>query len=74
MGTDKFYNNHDLTDDQLDRMDLIRSNFSQLYDYLDTAIMPCREKSLYATKLEEACMWAIKAISREEIEVIGDED
>lgn len=65
MGTNKFYNNS-LTNDQLDRTALVRTNFTHLYDYLDNKIPNGREKSLYATKLEEACMWAIKAISKEE--------
>lgn len=73
MGTEKFYSRHDLTDDQLDRIDVVQSNFAQLYDFLDNVIMNSREKSLYATKLEEACMWAVKAVSREEeIEIIED--
>ena len=71
MGTEKFYSRNELTEDQLDRIDVVRSNFAQLYDFLDNVIMTSREKSLYATKLEESCMWAVKAISREEeIEVL----
>ena len=66
MGTDRFYSKQ-LSDEQKDRIDTIRSNFTQLYDYLDSEIPSGREKSLYATKMEEACMWAIKAVSREPI-------
>ena len=77
MGSNLFYTK-ELTDSQKDRVDLVRMNFTQLYNYLDSEIPTSREKSLYITKMEEACMWAIKAISREEnpedIEVIGDED
>lgn len=71
MGTNKFYSKK-LSDDQLNRVDTVRQNFTQLYDFLDEIIPNGREKSLYITKLEEACMWAVKAISeeQEEIEII----
>ena len=69
MGTNSFYAKK-LTDDQLDRVDTVRHNFSQLFDYLDSVIPTGREKALYKTKLEEACMWAVEAISNEEIEII----
>lgn len=65
MGTDKFYAKA-LTNEQKDKIDLIRQNFTQLYDYLDGEIPYGREKSLYTTKLEEACMWAVKAVSNYE--------
>ena len=64
MGTDRFYSK-ELTEKQKDSIQLIRQNFTQLYDYLDSEIPAGREKSLYTTKMEEACMWAIKAVSRE---------
>ena len=62
MGTDRFYSKQ-LTDKQKDSIQLIRQNFTQLYDYLDSEIPTSREKSLYTTKMEEACMWAVKAVS-----------
>ena len=65
MGTDRFYSKK-LSDDQLDRVDLIRQNFTQLYDYLDSEIPTSREKDIYTTKMEEACMWAVKAVSNYE--------
>lgn len=64
MGTDRFYSK-ELTDNQKDRVNLVRQNFTALYDYLDGEIPSGREKSLYITKLEEACMWAVKAIAEE---------
>lgn len=64
MGTDRFYSKQ-LNRDQKDRIDHIRKNFTELYNWIDGEIPSCREKSLYATKLEEACMWAIKAVSNE---------
>ena len=65
MGTNIFYSQK-LNDEQLDRVDVVRQTFSQLFDYLDDLIPTRREKSLYKTKLEEASMWAVKAISFEE--------
>ena len=62
MGTDRFYSKQ-LTEKQKDSVQLIRQNFTQLYDYLDSEIPTSREKSLYTTKMEEACMWAVKAVS-----------
>ena len=67
MGTDKFYS-RTLNDEQKDDVNFIQQNFTALYDYLDDMIPDGREKSLYTTKLEEACMWAVKAISRKEME------
>ena len=67
MGTDKFYSK-ELTEKQKENADYIRMNFTALYDYLDSFIPDSREKSLYQTKLEEACMWAIKAIASEKTE------
>lgn len=49
-----------------DKIDLIRNVFSNVYDVIDIKCKPGRETSLAYTKLEEAQMWAIKGISREE--------
>lgn len=51
---------------QQDKIDLIRSSFSNMYDVVDINCIPSRETSLALTKLEEAQMWLIKGISREE--------
>ena len=64
MGINSFYSKN-LNEDQLDRVDTVKRNFSQLFDYLDSCIPTGREKALYKTKLEEACMWAVKAIAEE---------
>lgn len=53
---------------QQDKIDLIRSSFSNMYDVVDINCIPSRETSLALTKLEEAQMWLIKGISREEEE------
>lgn len=49
-----------------DKIDLIRSSFSNMYDVLDVNCKNSRETSLAYTKLEEAQMWAIKGITRED--------
>lgn len=64
MGTDRFYSK-ELSPVQMMKVDCIRSNFTLLFNDLDDGIPEGREKSLYITKLEEACMWAIKAVANE---------
>jgi len=52
--------------EQEDKIELIRNSFSNMYDVLDVNCKKNREVSLAYTKLEEAQMWAIKGITREE--------
>ena len=54
------------TKEQQDKIDLIRSSFSNMYDVIDINCKNSRETSLAITKLEEAQFWAIKGITREE--------
>lgn len=54
------------TDEQKDRIELIRLAFSSIYDLIDEKCKSSRETSLIYTKLEEAQFWTIKSISREE--------
>lgn len=56
----------EVSKEQQDRIDLIRSSFSNMYDVLDINCKGGRETSLAYTKLEEAQFWAIKGITREE--------
>lgn len=56
----------EVSKEQQDRIDLIRSSFSNMYDVLDINCKGSRETSLALTKLEEAQFWAIKGITREE--------
>lgn len=42
-----------------------RSAFTNITTYVLENLKDGREKSLTLTKLEEACMWAIKGITRE---------
>ena len=55
----------EVSKEQQDRINLIRSSFSNIYDVLDINCKESRETSLAYTKLEEAQMWAIKGITRE---------
>ena len=71
MLSNKFYS-RELKDTQKDDINTVQSNFTMLYDYLDSIIPEGREKSLYTTKLEEACMWATKAISIAEVKEEGE--
>lgn len=54
-----------ISKEQQDRIELIRSSFSNMYDVIDINCKPNRETSLAITKLEEAQFWAIKGITRE---------
>lgn len=55
----------EVSKEQQDRIDLIRSSFSNMYDVLDINCKGSRETSLALTKLEKAQFWAIKGITRE---------
>lgn len=52
--------------EQFDRIEFVRDEFGHLLDNINNSVPNGREKSLMLTKLEEACMWATKGISREE--------
>lgn len=52
--------------EQQNRIDHIRTLFSNIYEQIEENCKPSRETSLAITKLEEAQFWAIKGISREE--------
>lgn len=56
----------EVSKEQQDRIDLIRSSFSNMYDVLDINCKENRETKLACEKLEEAQFWAIKGITREE--------
>jgi hypothetical protein len=51
-------------DNQVKAMDRIRKAAEALEECIEVATAPSRERSLAATKLEEAVMWANKAVSR----------
>ena len=55
----------EVSKEKQDKIDLIRSSFSNMYDVIDINCKNSRETSLALTKLEEAQFWAIKGVSRE---------
>ena len=56
----------EVSQEKQDKIDLIRSSFSNMYDVIDINCRNSRETSLALTKLEEAQFWVIKGITREE--------
>ena len=55
----------EVTQGEQNRINVVRSAFSKMYDVLDINCIDSRETSLAYTKLEEAQFWAIKGITRE---------
>ena len=55
----------EVTQGEQNRINVVRSAFSKMYDVLDINCRDSRETSLAYTKLEEAQFWAIKGITRE---------
>lgn len=51
--------------EQQNRINHIRTLFSNMYEQIEENCKPGRETSLAMTKLEEAQFWAIKGITRE---------
>ena len=56
----------EINESQKEKIEKLRSLFSDMYDEIDNICKGSRETSLVYTKLEEAQFWAIKSISREE--------
>ena len=55
----------EVTNEQQNRIDVVRSSFSKLYDVIDINCKQNRETLLGIERLEEAQYWLIKGISRE---------
>ena len=53
-------------EEQKRKIEDTRDAFTDVTAYILKNMKDSREKSLTLTKLEEACMWAIKGITREE--------
>lgn len=58
---------HVCNSEQESRIEDVRACFSDLYDIIGKLCKGSRETSLALTKLEEAQFWAIKGITREDI-------
>lgn len=55
-----------VNEEQNNRIQHLMNVFSTVYDEIENNCKGSRETSLALTKLEEAQMWAIRGISREE--------
>lgn len=55
----------DVAEEQQNRMDVVRSSFSKMYDVIDINCKNNRETLLGIERLEEAQYWLIKGITRE---------
>lgn len=53
------------TREQEDRIEVVRSSFSKMYDVIDINCKNNRETREAIKRLEEAQYWAIKGITRE---------
>lgn len=53
------------TSEQEDRIEVVRSSFSNMYDVIDINCKDNRETREAIKRLEEAQYWAIKGITRE---------
>lgn len=53
-------------EEQKRKIENTRNAFTEVTSFVLENMKDSREKSLSLTKLEEACMWAIKGITREE--------
>lgn len=62
------FKSYSVDEDQKYRLDKLAIKFSTLLNNINDIVPESREKSLMLTKLEEACMWGAKAISRENTE------
>lgn len=52
-------------EEQRKKIENTRNTFTEVTAFVLKNMKDSREKSLTLTKLEEACMWAIKGITRE---------
>lgn len=61
----RFLMNAIYKEENKEKIDTTREEFTKITTYILENLKDSREKSLVLTKLEEACMWAIKGITRE---------
>lgn len=67
MSISKAYRYHKPTEAQIKHMDHLREMFSELNQAIIDSSVPCRERALALTNLEQAAMWANKAITHAKI-------
>lgn len=63
------FSNETLNPDQSNRIEKVRAYFTMTLNALDEMVPYGKERGLMVERLEEACMWAVKGISREKTEV-----
>ena len=68
------FSNNTLTTDQSNRIEKVRAYFTMTLTALDELVPYGKERGIMIEKLEEACMWAVKGISREMTEGIHEEE
>lgn len=56
----------DINKSQEEKIELIRSSFSNMYDVIDINCKNIKETQLALERLQEAQFWAIKGITRED--------
>lgn len=56
---------HALTESGLDKVHAARVTFSEALTHLEMIVPPGRPRSIMITKLEEACMFAVRAIAED---------
>lgn len=57
------FQTHDVTPEQVDRINEVRRLFTHALTGIEIQMPPSRERSLVVTKLQEACMWAVRGIA-----------
>lgn len=63
------FDSHELDGEQAGVVGSVREQFKRLHESL--LLLPiCRERSLAITNLEQACMWAIQGIERQDDQTI----
>ena len=53
---------HSPSEKGLEKINTLRENFSKLYETVTDEVPESRERSLALTNLEQAGMWAVKAV------------
>lgn len=67
------FSNETLTTDQSNRIEKVRAYFTMALTALDELVPYSKERGIMTERLEEACMWAVKGISREKTEIDKEE-